>query len=181
MTTRINFFKEQRKGLSYQKMMMLSFVLVGIFMLLIGVQYVRASMATSRLADLEGQIDLIKAAQGIRENGGKVGKDGAPLLSPVEMVIVSLVNEPPWAEMLDVLSRSISEGIWLERVSADSKEGGMIVIEGTAYQARLVPGFLDRLRSFNLFSKVSLMSSEASSKEIDAPLKFKVQAKSKVR
>ncbi len=178
MTIRINFLKEQKKGLSYQKMLILTGVLIGALFLLIGVQYYRAWAAENRLEELEGQIDLIKAAQGIKD--GKGGGDKAQL-SPVEMVIVSLVNEPPWAEMLEVMSKSISEGIWLEQVSGESKEGGLITIEGTAYQARLVPGFLDRLRSFNVFSKVSLLSSEAVSKEIDAPLKFKVQAKPKVR
>lgn len=178
MTIRINFFKEQKKGLSYQKMMLLSIVLLSLLVLMIGVQYFRAWAAERNLMELEGQIDLIKAAQGIRE--GK-GSDGKAQLNPVEMVIVNLVNEPPWAAMLDVMSKSISEGIWLEQVTGDSKDGGLITIEGTAYQARLVPGFLDRLRSFNVFSKVSLLSSEAVSKEIDAPLKFKVQAKPKAR
>lgn len=177
MTIRINFLKEQKKGLSYQKMIILSGVLLGALLLLIGVQYYRAWAAENRLAELEGQIDLIKAAQGIKE--GK-GGDKAQL-NPIEMVIVSLVNEPPWAEMLDVISKSISEGIWLAQVMGETKEGGLITIEGTAYQARLVPGFLDRLRSFNVFSKVSLLSSEAVSKEIDAPLKFRLQAKPKVR
>ena len=176
MSSRINFFKEQKKGISYQKLLVLSAVLLGSFLLLIAFQYFRAWMEENRLAELEGQIDLIKVAQGIKENkGGKVD------LSPVEMVIVSLVNEPPWAEMLDVMSKSTSEGIWLERVSGDAKDGGLITIEGTAYQARLVPGFLDRLRSYNLFSKVSLLSSEAASKEMDSALKFKVQAKPKVK
>lgn len=177
MTTRINFFKEQKKGLSYRKMIILSGVLLGSLLLLISLQYYRAWAAENRLAELEGQIDLIKAAQGIKENKGGTAQQ----LNPVEMVIVSLVNEPPWAEMLDVMSKSITEGIWLQQVTGDSKDGGLITIEGTAYQARLVPGFLDRLRSFNVFSKVSLISSEAASKEIDAPLKFKVQAKPKAR
>lgn len=178
MTMRINFLKEQKKGLSYRKMITLTAVLVGAFLLLISVQYYRAWTAENRLAELEGQIDLIKAAQGIKE--GK-GGNAQQQLNPIEMVIVSLVNEPPWAEMFDVMSKSVSEGIWLQQVIGDSKDGGLITIEGTAYQARLVPGFLDRLRSYNVFSKVSLMSSEASSKEIDAPLKFKVQAKPKSR
>jgi len=176
MTARINFLKEQKKGLSYQKMTILSAILLGSFFLLITFQYYRAWAAENRLAELEGQIDLIKAAQGIKENN-----TGNVDLSPVEMVIVSLVNEPPWGQMLDIMSKSISEGIWLEKVMGDTKDGGLITIEGTAYQARLVPGFLDRLRSYNLFSKVSLLSSEASSKEVDAALKFRVQAKPKAR
>ncbi|GEM_PF-3030737 len=177
MTTRINFLKEQKKGLSYQKMLMLTSFLLGVLLLLIGLQYYRAYAASARLAELEGQIDLIKAAQGISQNG----KDSKSQLNPVEMVIVSLVNEPPWSEMLEVMSKSLSEGIWLEQVMGETKEGGLITIVGTAYQARLVPGFLDRLRSHNVFSKVSLLSSEAASKEVDAPLKFKVQAKPKAR
>ncbi len=174
---RVNFLKEDKKGLSYQKMITFSIILVGLLILMIGVQFIRAKSAQDRLLELEAQIDLIKAAQGFKESG----KEGEAKLSPVEMVIVALVNEPPWAEMLQVMAKSITDGIWLENVSGNSKDGGLITIEGTAYQARLVPGFIDRLRSYNVFSKVVLLSSEASSKETDAALKFKIQAKPKPR
>jgi len=174
---RVNFLKEDKKGLSYQKMITFSIILVGLLITMIAVQFIRAKSAQDRLLELEAQIELIKAAQGYKESG----KEGEAKLSPVEMVIVALVNEPPWADMLQVMAKSITEGIWLENVSGNSKDGGMITIEGTAYQARLVPGFIDRLRSYNIFSKVVLLSSEASSKESDAALKFKIQAKPKPR
>ncbi len=174
---RVNFLKEDKKGLSYQKMITFSIILVGLLILMIGIQFIRAKSAQDRLLELEAQIELIKAAQGYKESG----KEGEAKLSPVEMVIVALVNEPPWADMLQVMAKSITDGIWLENVSGNSKDGGMITIEGTAYQARLVPGFIDRLRSYNIFSKVVLLSSEASSKESDAALKFKIQAKPKPR
>ncbi len=169
--TRINFFQEQVRGFSYQKMILLSVSIILFFSMIVFFQYFRLRSASEDLIDLESQIDLIKVAQGLSTKGSEVQ------LNPVEQVAVAMISEPAWSDMLRVISKSLSEGIWLEAIHGDSSEGGLLTIQGTAYQARLVPGFLDRLRSYNVFSNVLLLSSEATLKEVDAPLKFKVQAK----
>lgn len=179
MIRRVNFFGKQREetpGISYRKMAILSAVLLGLLLLLVANQKIRLKMAQKELALVEGEIGWMKTSQGIGE------KDAKTSLSPVETVIISMVSEPAWPEMLRVIPKSLSDGIWLEKIHGEiGPEGGKTVLEGTAYQARLVPGFLDRLRSFNAFSKLNLISSEAATKEAEAPLKFKLQAKNRER
>ena len=173
---RINFFSESSKGMTYQRMAQISAALIGLFFLFVFVQTLRTRQVSGHHQALAAEIDRIKATQGIGSNGAE-GQ-----LSPVDTVIVSMVNEPNWPEVLRVISKSIPEGIWLENIVGESSaEGGKTTLEGIAYQTRLVPGFLDHLRAHNVFSKVHLFSSEATTKQVDSPLRFKVQTKTRGR
>jgi len=170
---RINFFKEKSKGMTYQRMAQISALLLGLFLAFLSVQSFRTRQVKLNMETLVAEIDRVKASQGL-------GGSGGGQLSPVDTVIVSMVSEPNWPEVLRVISQSVPEGIWLESIVGESSaEGGKTSLEGVAYQTRLLPGFLDLLRAHNVFSKVHLFSSEASSKEVDAPLRFKIQTKTR--
>ncbi|MBF0491166.1 MAG: hypothetical protein HQM15_00105 [Deltaproteobacteria bacterium] len=191
MSARVNFFKEDNSALSYEKMVWVSVLFLVIFVLFYVVQSQRAQNFSQELSDLSLQIEGIKKTQGINVGGNS--------LSPVETVTLIMLNEPDWSDAMRAISGSLSESIWLENIQAstsasasaktavDNKNGAKpavtavvasaapeILIEGTTYQSRLLPGFADRLRSFNAFSQVNLKSGGATSKELNAPQKFKI-------
>lgn len=170
---RINFFHENVKGLTFEKIAKISGGLVCLLALIVGIQHYRVYRYNQSLEIIQAKIQAINAEQGIQAKNLQAGAN------PVENVTLAMTGEPGWPEVLDVVSESISEGIWLTDVHGESKDGGEIVLKGTAYQARLVPGFLDRLRSRNVFSRVD--TNEISFKAMDAPLEFNIKARTRGR
>jgi Tfp pilus assembly protein PilN len=176
MIYRANFFREPVRGLSYKKMGEISMLLLGLFLALVIFQYWRTSHARQLFSELKNQIERIQKNQGL------ASVKGAPSLSPVEFVSSALASEPSWPELLRVITRSLPDGIWLDEMRGEfGSEGGEITLQGTTHQARLLPGFLDRLRSYNTFTKVDLLSSESPQDGGNAALQFKIQAHTKVR
>ncbi len=174
MIQRINLFHERVKGLTYKRMGLISLAAFVGLTALIFLQTYRVSHAKSLLVALASEADEIKNNQGI----GTKDLPSTPV-NPIETITISMMTEPMWSDVLEVVSKALSDGIWLGEITGDSKEGGQVTLQGTAYQGRVVPGFADRLRSYNVFSRVNILASEASSNEPDAPLGFKVQAKTK--
>lgn len=173
MNGRINFFRKNGSEFTFRKMGMISAGLLVFFLLANLLQAYRVHASSADLAKLESTLHDLKAAEGLEDP--KSGETH----NPVETVLISLLAEPPWPEVMRVIPRSLPEGIWVENIQGETVGGGKMVLEGTAYQARLVPGFIDRLRSYDVFSKVNLVSSETVSKELDSPLRFKIQANPK--
>lgn len=187
MIQRINFLRERTVGLSYKKMAQVTlgvFALVGLLALM---QNLRLRYHQSRLEHIEARIVELKSS----------GK-GASLseLGPIQAISAVLAKQVPWAEVLDAISRSVDDGIWLESLHGevkeaekddkkdkedskeDEKEGVFLSIHGTAYQAGLVPSMLNRIRSFDIFSEVNLISTESTG-NVDAPFKFLIKAQIK--
>ncbi len=175
MSQRINFLEEQGEGLTYQQLALIAFGILILVFSFWGVEKLRLNLAQNKLITLQSEIEKIKNTQGIKPQEKED-------INPIETVFQSMVKEPQWPEVLRVISRSVDRSIWLEKIHGETTaEGGQISLEGIAYQARRVPGFLDRLRSYDVFSRIDLISSETNGKDIDAPLHFKVLAKTKKR
>ncbi len=176
MTQRMNFFQEGTKGLTYRRMAQGSIALFLVFLAIYGTQKIRLRLAVAEAARLEAEVLALKKSLGLEK-----GSSG-PGLDPVEVVHSQLVNEPAWAEVLRTVDASLLEGVWLKNVQWESqKDSGQMTLEGTAFQARLIPGFIDRLRSQEVFTRVHLLSSETNAKDPAAPLAFKIQAVPKGR
>jgi len=158
MTERINFLSRSKYALNYLKMGKISGAFLLVFLMVITLQNFRYSRTEGQLKQIKNQIQQHKAK---REKGFMGGAKGE--LSPFYIITNAMLREPAWPETLFAISNSLASGIWLEKIKGEIlEEGNEVIIEGTANQSDLVPRFLERLRRFETFSRIQLMSTKIS-------------------
>jgi len=167
MINRANFFGRQEKGLTYYHMAVITACcLILIIGLGVGQKY-RTGRLQSQLSQVQDQIQNFK-----RSHGGLLGKGaGGPILT----IAGEMNRAPPWPDILTAISGSLMDGVWLESLKGKSDDKVReILIQGTAFEAALVPGLINHLRGFPVFARVQLLSTEVSG-NIDAPFRFRIK------
>lgn len=165
---RVNFFGHKEKGLNYQQMILLSGLVV-VFILVLGLWQSQGEKAlTQKFSQVDQELKTYQQTYG----SGGFKKDQQFLWD----VSGELFREPKWNSVLVSIANALPDGIWLEALEGHyDKQDKAIIIQGTAFQPRLVPKLLKRLNSYSIFKRVKLILTEVSG-NVDAPFRFKIKA-----
>ncbi|MCB1213980.1 MAG: PilN domain-containing protein [Deltaproteobacteria bacterium] len=166
---RINFFGKRERGFNYGHMLML---VGGILFFLI------SFTAFQKYSLNQDQKALTKSENQLKHFKKQLGSDSSGVKAEsILKVSGELFRQPNWPGVLSSISHSLEGGVWLESLKAENQEDKKeIYLQGVAYQTRLVPEVLKRLRLQSNLHEVKLNSTELSG-NVSAPFRFKIEAK----
>lgn len=165
MIQRINFIERAPFQLTYRKFVWLGAVLVGLFLLFYGIQFVRVAWLerrviglTSVVTELKGQRE--KRLREVATESGESGESG----NVQEALLKELGSGVTWSGLLRELTSSVAPSLWLTSIKSyekgDSPSKRALLLNGQAEEAGSVTIFLKSLEESPRFENVVLTSSK---------------------